>query len=155
MCALLMQRRMRSLGHVRRMENGRMPKDVLYGELAVGTRSTGHLRLRFKDICKQNLKAAHIDVITCELVAEDRVRWRQATILGAATADIARALNVAKKRATRHLRNNNNTTDNETTFICENCVRSCRSRIGLFLHRRACRLQAISEGTSSTSSSQH
>ena len=29
------------LGHVRRMAPGRIPKDLLYGQLAVGTRPTG------------------------------------------------------------------------------------------------------------------
>ena len=32
--AILMQRRLRWLGHVRRMEEGRIPQDMLYGELS-------------------------------------------------------------------------------------------------------------------------
>ena len=36
MCTLLRQRRMRWIGHLRRMEHGRIPKDILYGELAAG-----------------------------------------------------------------------------------------------------------------------
>ena len=34
MYTLVRQRRMRWLGHVRRMEDGRIPKDILSGELA-------------------------------------------------------------------------------------------------------------------------
>lgn len=37
------------LGHVTRMDDGRIPKDLLYGELASGKRPTGHPQLRFKD----------------------------------------------------------------------------------------------------------
>ena len=37
---LLKQRRMRCLGHVTRMKDGRIPKDLLYGELATGKRPT-------------------------------------------------------------------------------------------------------------------
>ena len=41
MYALLTKRRLRWLGHVTRMHNGRLPKDILYGELATGSRPTG------------------------------------------------------------------------------------------------------------------
>ena len=34
MFTLLRQRRLRWLGHVHRMKDGRIPKDILYGELA-------------------------------------------------------------------------------------------------------------------------
>ena len=35
---LLRERRLRWLGHVRRMDDGRIPKDILYEELAAGRR---------------------------------------------------------------------------------------------------------------------
>ena len=41
MYALLTKRRLRWLGHVARMQDGRLPKDILYGELAIGSRPTG------------------------------------------------------------------------------------------------------------------
>ena len=53
--ALLSQRRLRWLGHVRRMQDGRIPKDILYGELCVGTRPVGRPSLRYKDVCKQKM----------------------------------------------------------------------------------------------------
>ena len=37
---LLKQRRMRWLEHVTRMKDGRIPKDLLYGKLVTGKRST-------------------------------------------------------------------------------------------------------------------
>ena len=41
MFSILCERHLRWLGHVRRMENGRIPKDLLYGELK-GSRSVDH-----------------------------------------------------------------------------------------------------------------
>ena len=58
---LLKQRRMRWLGHVTRMKDGRIPKDFLYGELATGKRLTGRPQLRFKDVCKRDHKALGIN----------------------------------------------------------------------------------------------
>ena len=46
MYTLLRQRRLRWLVHVRRMEDGRIPKYILYGELALGRRTTGRPHLR-------------------------------------------------------------------------------------------------------------
>ena len=61
MYTLLRQRRMRWIGHVHRMEDGRIPKDVLYGELAVGKRPRGHPQLRYKDVCKRDMRALEMD----------------------------------------------------------------------------------------------
>ncbi|CAH1226359.1 CD209 [Branchiostoma lanceolatum] len=73
---LLRQRRLRWLGHVRRMEDGRIPKDLLYGELISGKRRTGRPQLRFKDVCKRDLKAIDINTEHWEDLASDRSRWR-------------------------------------------------------------------------------
>ena len=52
MFTLLKQRRMRWLDHVCRMEDGLIPKDLLYDELLTGKRPTGRPQLRYNDICK-------------------------------------------------------------------------------------------------------
>ena len=56
MYVLLTKRRLRWLGHVTRMQDGRLPKDILYGELATGSRPTGRPTLRYKDVLKHDLK---------------------------------------------------------------------------------------------------
>ena len=58
---MLSQRRLRWLGHVHRMEDGRIPKDILFGELAMGRRPVGRPALRFKDVCKRDLKLTDIN----------------------------------------------------------------------------------------------
>ena len=59
---LLRQRRLRWLGHIRRMSDGRIPKDLLYGELDHGLRPVGRPKLRFKDTCKRDMIEIGLDV---------------------------------------------------------------------------------------------
>ena len=47
-----------------RMDDGRIPKDLLLGELAQGTRPTGRQQLSYKDVCKRDLKALGVDLKT-------------------------------------------------------------------------------------------
>ena len=61
-----------------RMEDGRIPKDLLHGELVIGTRPiTGRPQLRYKDTCKRDLKALGINTDTWEAAAADRSAWKQ------------------------------------------------------------------------------
>ena len=76
MYTLLRQRRLRWLGHVCRMDDGRIPKYILYSELALGRRTTGHPHLRYKDVCVRNMKAVDIDTMSWECLAADRRKWR-------------------------------------------------------------------------------
>ena len=60
------------------MEDGRIPKDILYGELALGRRTTGRPHLRYKDVCIRDMKAVDIDTMSWEGLAADRAEWRSA-----------------------------------------------------------------------------
>ena len=58
--ALLQKRRLRWLGHVSRMSDGRIPKDLLFGELSLGARKRGRPNQRFKDVVKKDMKSCDI-----------------------------------------------------------------------------------------------
>ena len=73
---------MRWLGNVTRMEDGRIPKDLLYGELATGQRPTGRPQLRFKDICKRDLQELGINTDTWKVAATVRDAWRHTVKVG-------------------------------------------------------------------------
>ena len=75
---MLCKCRLRLRGHVRRMEDGRIPKDLLYGELATGCRPIGRPALRVKDVCRRDLELTGIDMETWEALALDRNGWRHA-----------------------------------------------------------------------------
>ncbi|KAL0197530.1 hypothetical protein M9458_006070, partial [Cirrhinus mrigala] len=92
MFTILTQRRLRWLGHLCRMDDGRIPKDVLYGELATGTRPTGRPILRYKDACKRDLKACGICPADLEVVASDRENWRSTVKTGVLLAEERRAM---------------------------------------------------------------
>ncbi|XP_069187649.1 uncharacterized protein [Procambarus clarkii] len=75
MYTMLKQRRMRWLGHVVQMGDGRIPKDLLYGKLTQGKCPTGKLKIRHKDVCKRDLKAMDVDLATWEALVVDRSAW--------------------------------------------------------------------------------
>ncbi len=72
MFTILSERRLLWLGHVRRMDTGRIPKYLLYGELVKGTQPTGLPRLRYKDICKKDMKTVNISVNNWDSCANNR-----------------------------------------------------------------------------------
>ena len=57
------------------MEDGRIPKDILYGELASGRRSKGRPHLHYKNVCKRDMKALDINTDSWEDLAADRMMW--------------------------------------------------------------------------------
>ncbi|XP_078667366.1 uncharacterized protein LOC144909177 [Branchiostoma floridae x Branchiostoma belcheri] len=55
--AMLLKIQLRWAGHVYRMEDHRLPKIVLYGELSTGQRNRGAPKKRFKDCLKKSLSS--------------------------------------------------------------------------------------------------
>jgi len=140
MFGLLTQRRLRWLGHVHRMEDGRIPKDILYGQLTEGSRPCGRPTLRYKDVCKRDMKSADINPNTWEGTAANRSAWRQTSRAGIITAEQKRLDSWAVKREKRK---SSMTTASDkpqvsSSYVCIKCSRDCHSRIGLFSHSRAC-----------------
>ena len=136
MYTLLRQCRLRWLGHVRRMEDGRIPKDILYGELALGRRTTGRPHLRYKDVCIRDMKAVDIDTMSWEGFAADRTEWRSALKQHLETEEEKLMAAAADKRARR--KEGSSSIRPETTHRCDVCYKDCHSRIGLFSHKRRC-----------------
>ena len=111
---------LRWMGHVKRMEDSRLPKQLLFGELQEGVRRSGGQRKRYKDQCHAALKMAKIDK-AWESSCENRVLWRSL---------INNNAGMFAKRGTRH------TATPATFFICDTCGRTTTSRIGLISHTR-------------------
>ena len=99
--SLLKRAQLRWAGHVFRMEDSRIPKQLLYSELADGSRKRGRPKLRYKDTLKASLKDCHIDPETWEQSASDRPAWRHQVWKGANSYEKHR---IAKKKEQRRRR---------------------------------------------------
>ena len=58
------------------MEDGKLLKQLFYGELTQGTRGIGRPKLRYRDSLNANLKKCNIDIVTWEKQAAERGKWR-------------------------------------------------------------------------------
>ena len=140
MFTLLTKRRLRWLGHVTRMKDGRLPNYILYDELATGSRPTGRPALRYKDVCKCDLKASGIAPAGLEVLAVDRSKWQSTTRSAIKTAELKREEQWEERhagKARRRQRAEPAPSDNNI-FTHTNCSRICRSRIRLYSHSRHC-----------------
>ena len=133
---LLRQCRLRWLGHVRQMSDGRIPKDLLYGKLDHGLRPVGRPKLRFKDTCKRDMIEIGLDVENWETLAADRGRWR---INCSACLDEGELRIRKEAMARREIRKAALNAPPASVFVCSGCSRVCSSRIGLFSHQSRCR----------------
>ena len=130
--ASLSQRRLHWFGHVRRMEDGRLPKDVLYG-----SRSVGRPMLRYKDVCERAMKSAEINPELWEAAAADRSNWRRVVRTGVKRAEAKRE-QLWHDRRERQRARASSVPSLSTVYICSKCSRDCHSRIGLYSHSRRC-----------------
>ena len=87
-------------GHVRRMPNTRVPKQLLYAELSSGNRTTGGQWKRYKDQLKANLKKCEME-LQWENRADDRTCWRRTSRMGVANLERRRITMEAQKRERR------------------------------------------------------
>ena len=131
--SILSLRRLRWLGHVYRMSNDRIPKQLLFGELKNASRPVDRPKLRFKDVCKDTMKQVHINHEVWENLARNRPAWREAVRSGVKRQEVQLVQDWEEKR--RRRKRNAQTAPNP----CRHCDRPCRSNIGRFSHERKCR----------------
>ena len=79
---MLNQAQLHWSGHVTRMDDSRLPKQLFQAELSTGKRHKGGQRKRYKDVLKSTLKACNIPVDEWQALAQDRPAWRAATRKG-------------------------------------------------------------------------
>ena len=117
-------------GHVIRMDNTRIPKQLFFGVLKNGNRKTGRPKLCYKDTIKQNLKRCNIKPKDLESSASDRSVWRSVTHKAVTALEESRAVQYEKAKEKRH---RTSTTSTPTLYEhrCNVCGRLCASGFGL------------------------
>lgn len=132
--SMLIRAQLRWVGHVIRMEDFRMPRRLMYGELQLGKRNQGRPKLRYKDTVKANIQWCHIKPRELEECAMDRPEWRAQIHRAAANFEEARRQRLTDARERRHRAAS--TVITTTDFQCPHCSRLCASRLGLQSHLR-------------------
>ena len=130
--ACIAQHRLRWAGHILRMEDTRLPKIMLFGELANESRPRGRPKLRYKDQLKSTLNAAGIGHETWEETARDRTAWRRAVRDGATTIERNRIQKEEERR--RERRERMRQPPPQPTIPCPHCRRFFCHRLGLASH---------------------
>ncbi len=137
---LLMKTQTHWAGHVARMPDHCIPKQLFYGELSQGKWSHGGQKKRYKDTLRASLKSLDIDTTSWETLEQDRSTWRMLIYQGCQTFEARRTTIAQEKRALRKARAANAATV-VPTHVCPTCGRTFRARIGLTSHLRTHRGQ--------------
>ena len=132
---LLRKNQLRWAGHVARMDDTRLPKQLLYCMLAEGERNHGRQKKRFKDTLKTSMKDFGIDPDSWEDKATNRSAWRSSVNRGAKKYEKGRIKEAKQKRALRKARASS-TLSQPGSFTCTVCNRSFNHHLGLYSHSR-------------------
>ena len=132
----IVRSQMRWAGHVVRMPDKRLPKQLFYGELKLGKRPKHKPKKRYRDGIKNNLKALEINVSDWETLATNRPAWRNAVKKGCNTFEQERIKRAKVKRALRK----GDTLDlppNTKIWKCQTCERVLLSKAAYVNHTKS------------------
>jgi len=133
--AIILKNRLRWIGHVSRMPPTRLPRTIMYGELAEGTRPLGRPKYRYKDQAKASFRSIGLDHTTWEEEASERGQWRGAVSRGVDEFEEDRVRTECRKRVARHERRIR-ADQPEPTLPCDYCNRLFQTHLGLSSHVR-------------------
>ena len=135
--SILTQRRLRFLGHLSRMPNERLPKQLLVSAPVGGQRSAGGQKRRWNDVVSSELKQCNLSG-TWREQAQERDSWRNTIkhsveVLNKQAEDTEKSRKDEKKR-----RREQRLIDSENTLHCSHpgCSFQALNKAGLSNHQR-------------------
>nr|VZI43406.1 unnamed protein product [Spirometra erinaceieuropaei] len=130
--SMLRQMQLRWSGHLVRMDDERLPKQLFYEDVTISSRRHGGQIRRYKDTLKSYLKRLQINPTNWEELARDRPTWRRTVKTGAAIYE-ANLISAAKEK--REVRKSQLrlvlNADAQPPPTYPRCQRTFRARIGL------------------------
>ena len=134
--ASIIKNQLRWSGHVVRMPDQRLPKQIFYSEPVEGKRSRVGQKKHFKDVLKVNLKKCSINVTLWEETAKDRPLWRTTISKRTATFEVKRCKELEEKRRCRKERQQPPQPALPPGTSYPQCGRAFWAKIGLISHLR-------------------
>ena len=132
--AIITRHSLRWCGHLVRMEDCRIPKQLFYGEMSRGKRKASKPKQRYKDTLKDNLKKCGIPTQGWEELAADGKQWRKSTHEGVILFERNRVQHALFKRSIR--KRELTAAPKAGNRECEICGRLCLSLAGYRSHMR-------------------
>ena len=135
--SLLSSRRLRFLGHIVRMPDFRLPKQLLVCALTGGARSVGGQKCRWNDLIQRDLVRFGIEQDWREL-AQDRSAWRGIVEMSVNTINEEFEKKEDKKKDERKKKRQTHLATASAGLICDhpNCTFTASNRAGLVNHKR-------------------
>ena len=125
--------------HVACMGDGCIPKDLLYGKLVKGVRPLRRPNLRFKYICKWDMKALNISTVTSEDMTANCDAWKYTIQVDLNSYEALLWQKSETERFQRKSRRQSN--PQPSTFVCNKCLKDWYLPIGLTSNKRRCKLR--------------
>jgi len=145
--AMLLKRRLQWFGHISRMEDNRIPKQVCYGQISEGNRRKGRPDKRWKDNIKEDIKKSGLSENPTspnnwkmlENSFQDRPAWRKSTFEGSKYLDLNWFSDETERHKKRRRKERSKCRLNRHGYIvCPECNATYLTLNAFRLHKARC-----------------